>query len=66
MIVHDYSGTTQVRFARVFIAAGLVLRVVGGLIKLPSQGVNNNEVLQSALARFQDLWRNQPIKKVAP
>jgi GT2 family glycosyltransferase len=66
MIVHDYFGTTQARFARVFIAIGLVLRVVGGLIKLPSQGVTNNEVLQSALARFKDLWRNQPTKKVAP
>jgi GT2 family glycosyltransferase len=66
MIVYDYYGATQARFARVFIATGLVLRVVGGLIKLPSQGVTNNEVLQSAVARFQDLWRSQPTKKVAP
>lgn len=63
MIVHDYYGLAQAFLARIFIGTGLLIRIVASLAKTPSQGVSNNEALQSGLARFKDLWySSSPVK----
>ena len=66
MIVHDYYGLTQAFLARIFIGMGLLLRIVAGMAKTPSQGILNNEALQSGFARFKDLWRSSSSVKVTP
>ncbi len=55
MIIAQYQGSAAALLSRIFMATGLLLRVLAGLLKIPVRGCRGNEDLQTAWARLKDI-----------
>lgn len=64
MIIAQYQGSAAALVSRIFMATGLVLRMLVGLVQIPLRGWRGNEPLQTAWARLRDIAGYQTTRLV--
>lgn len=65
IILQDYDGEFKALLARILMVIGMLFRMLAGVLKIPKNGLKQNEGLLSAWARFKELIGLNALAKVA-